>query len=128
MDEHVTLRVNYDNEDAILSLVSCFKRNCKMYYFHLSKTFPVVYRELLREIRSTFQIGSQSERLIVHYESGSIRRPLTGADDFDLLLQFQFHLRRAPSPIALFVSVDSSLPNLEASSEVGLGTLRDFEI
>lgn len=98
--ENVTLRVNYDNEDAVLLL-----------------KFPVLYRDLLREIRHTFQIDL-SARLIIHYESNdqSIRRPLTGADDFDLMLQFQFHLKRA-NHILLFVSVDSSVPNLEVTNQ-----------
>ena len=86
MSENVTLKVYFDHEEAVLSLVRLSFLIIKQQF----QTFPVLYRDFLREVRTTFQI-EQSAQLIIHYESDcSVRRPLTGSDDFDLLLQLRF--------------------------------------
>jgi len=92
--DNVNFRTHYEHEEALISL-----------------RYPVLYRDLIREIRKVFEIESKL-KLIVHYESDETKRPLNGPDDFDLLVHFHFNLKQHFT-IHLYISIDSSVPNLE---------------
>lgn len=78
----------------------------------------------MKEVRTTFLIEA-SLRLILHYEhQAGIFRPLVGADDFDILINFRFHLE-AFTLIKLKLSVDNKLPPIDVTTpNLRHGTVR----
>lgn len=73
------------------------------------------YPDLLKEIRTSFSLVS-SKRLIIHYEyQPGVFRPLEGGDDFEILVNFQFHHNTA-FVIKLKISIDQTLPPIDVSA------------
>ena len=68
------------------SALQHYSKIMSIFFEQLFQEYPVFYTDLLKKVRNDFSLD-QNQRLILYYEhDAGIFRPLTGADDFDIIV------------------------------------------